>query len=156
MDRIGIDRRRLVFPGLAPVYQRMAPYAYTLVRFAAGAVMLPHGIPKLFGTFAPVLAKNVLAPLGFPAPLTVAYGLGALEVFGGTMLAFGLLTRPLALMFAVETAVIALFVALPKGYFYGAPGGGFEFPMILFILYVAVLMRGGGRWAIDNLVAREF
>ncbi|HKW52943.1 MAG TPA: hypothetical protein VJO12_04565 [Stellaceae bacterium] len=48
--------------------------------------------------------------------------------------------------------MIALFVAAPKGYFYSAPGGGFEFPMMLFIRYV----RGGGRWAIDNLIAREF
>lgn len=151
-----IDSRRLVFPGLAALYRQAAPYAHTLIRFAAGALMLPHGIPKLFGTFAPVLAKNVLAPLGFPAPVAVAYGLGALEVFGGTMLALGLLTRPLALMFAIETAVIAFFVAAPKGYFYSAPGGGFEYPMVLFILYVAILVRGGGRCAIDNLVAREF
>ncbi|HKW52942.1 MAG TPA: hypothetical protein VJO12_04560 [Stellaceae bacterium] len=69
-----IDSRRLVFPGLAALYRQAPPHAYTLVRFAAGAVMLPHGIPKLFGSFAPVLAKNVLAPLGFPAPLAVAYG----------------------------------------------------------------------------------
>lgn len=151
-----VDPRRLIFPGLAAFYRRLAPYAYTLVRFAAGAIMIPHGVPKLFGAFAPVLAKNVLTPLGFPAPLAWAYWLGTLEVFGGAMLALGLFTRPIALMFATETATIAIFVALPKGYFYSAPGGGFEYPLILFILYVAIVLCGGGRWAIDNIIAREF
>jgi putative oxidoreductase len=151
-----LDTRRLIFPRLARIYRSVAPYSYTLIRFAAGAIMIPHGVPKLFGTFAPVLAKNVLAPLGFPAPLAWAYWLGALEVFGGAMLALGLFTRPLALLFAFETAIIAFFVALPKGYFYSVPGGGFEYPQLLFILYVAIVLRGGERCAIDNIIAREF
>lgn len=150
-----IDPRRLMFPGLAGTYARLAPWGWTLVRVAAGAVMIPHAVPKLFGSFAPVLAKNVLAPLGFPAPLYWAYFLGGLELAGGALLALGLLTRPLAAAFAIETAVIALGVAWPKGWFYSAPGGGAEFPTLLFLLYVAILLRGPGRHSLDRALGRE-
>ncbi len=87
MTDIGINR--LYLPGLASTYDRLRPLAWPMLRIAAGLIMIPHGIPKLFGTFAPVLAKTVLAPLGFPEPLYVAYFLGALEIFGGSLLAAG-------------------------------------------------------------------
>jgi hypothetical protein len=77
---------KLVFPGLAAFYERAAPFGYPLIRIAAGAIIMPHAFPKLFGSFAPVLAKNVLAPLGFltfPDPLFWAYFLGGLELVGG-------------------------------------------------------------------------
>ncbi len=150
-----VDPQRLVFPGLAGSYERLAPWGWALARVAAGAIMIPHSLPKLFGSFAPVLAKNVLAPLGFPAPLYWAYFLGALELAGGALLALGLLTRPLAAAFAVETAIITLGVAWPKGWFYSAPGGGAEFPALLFLLYLAILLRGPGRYSLDRALGRE-
>ena len=151
----GVDARRLMFPGMARLYAAAEPWGDLWLRLVAGAIMIPHSVPKLFGTFAPVLAKNVLGPLGFPAPLAVAYGLGCLELGGGVLLMLGLLTRPLALAFAVETAVIAVAVAWPKGWFYSAPGGGAEFPFLLLAVYVAILLRGPGRYSIDRMASRE-
>jgi putative oxidoreductase len=154
-----IDTPRPAFGGLAGLYETMAPWGYPLLRFFAGLIMIPHAIPKLFGSFAPVLAKNVLAPLGFlnfPDPLFWAYFLGSLEIVGGTMLALGLLTRPLALAFAIETAIITWFVAVPKGWFYASPGGGAEFPFMLCVVYVAILCIGPGRCALDRIVAKRF
>jgi putative oxidoreductase len=153
-----IDTKRPVIGGLAGLYETIAPWGYPLLRFFAGAIMIPHSIPKLFGSFAPVLAKNVLAPLGFlnfPDPLFWAYFLGSLEIVGGTLLAVGLLTRPLALAFAIECAVITWFVAVPKGWVYSSPGGGAEFPFILTIVYLAILCIGPGRYALDRVVARR-
>ena len=119
-----IDSRRLMFPALAGLYRAAEPWGDLWLRVVAGGIMIPHAIPKLFGSFAPVLAKNVLGPLGFPGPLYWAYFLGVLELGGGVLLALGLLTRPLALAFAVETAIITLGVAWPKGWIYSVPGGG--------------------------------
>src|SRR5512136_99983 len=101
-----IDTNRLMFPGLAGLYESLAPYSYAIIRFAAGAVVIYHGYMKLFGGFAGPVAQNVLTPLGFPAPLAWAYFLGVLELFGGALLALGLFTRPLALAFAIQFAII--------------------------------------------------
>jgi putative oxidoreductase len=146
---------RLYLPGMAETYDRLRPLAWPMLRIATGLIMLPHGIPKLFGSFAPVLAKNVLAPLGFPAPLAVAYFLGALEIFGGIFVAAGFLTRLVALMFAVETAIIFVFVSLPKGWIYSVPGGGAEYPGLLFVLFLAFVFRGAGEFSIDAALKRE-
>jgi putative oxidoreductase len=153
MTRKGINR--LYLPALAMIYDRLAPMAWPMLRIAAGLIMIPHGIPKLFGSFAPVLAKNVLAPIGLPAPLALAYFLGALEIFGGILFAAGILTRLLALMFAVETAIILVFVSLPKGWIYSAPGGGAEFPGLLFVLYLAFVFKGAGGCSIDGVLKHE-
>ena len=81
---------------------------------------------KLFGGFAGPVAQNVLTPLGFPRPLAWAYFLGVLEFFGGAALAVGFLTRPLALMFAVQMAIVTYWHA-GNGYFFSSPRGGWEF-----------------------------
>jgi len=64
---------------------------------------------------------------------------------GGVLLALGVITRPLALAFAVETAIITAAVAWPKGWIYSVPGGGAEFPFLLFAVYVAILLRENTR-----------
>jgi len=42
---------QLFIPGLRPFYDAVAPFVYPLVRFAAGAVLVPHGCQKLLGLF---------------------------------------------------------------------------------------------------------
>jgi uncharacterized membrane protein YphA (DoxX/SURF4 family) len=106
-----IDTKRLIFPALGGIYQSIAPYSYAIIRFCAGAIVIYHGYMKLFGGFAGPVAQNVLTPLGFPAPLAWAYFLGILEFFGGAALAVGFLTRPLALMFTVQMAIVTYWLA---------------------------------------------
>jgi hypothetical protein len=48
-----IDKTRLIWPGLAPLYESIAPYSYALIRFGAGAVIFYHGFAKLFRGLAP-------------------------------------------------------------------------------------------------------
>jgi putative oxidoreductase len=38
------EETRLVFPGVAGFYQRFSPYSYALIRFATGAILVPHGV----------------------------------------------------------------------------------------------------------------
>jgi hypothetical protein len=47
-----IDSKRLIWPGLAGLYQSISPYSYAIIRFAAGAVVIYHGYAKLFLGFA--------------------------------------------------------------------------------------------------------
>ena len=65
------------------------------------------------------------------------------------------MTRLLALMFACETAIIFVFVSLPKGCVYSQPGGGAEFPALLTVLYLAVLFKGANNFSIDAALRRE-
>ena len=150
-----IDTNRLIFPALGGLYQSIAPYSYAIIRFCAGAIVIYHGYMKLFGGFAGPVAQNVLTPLGFPAPLAWAYFLGVLEFFGGAALAVGFLTRPLALMFTVQMAIVTYWHA-GNGYFFSSPRGGWEFPLLLTILYAAIFFRGAGRCAVDRMIGKEF
>src|ERR1700722_12372773 len=101
---------KLYFPRLSDFYQSVAPFGYPLLRFAAGAILVPHGWAKLFGGFAPFVADRVLAPLGLPAPYVWVYFLGILETIGAIALALGLFTRLIAAMFVVEMLVITFAV----------------------------------------------
>src|SRR5262249_9320848 len=149
-----IDRKRLIFPALGDLYDSIAPYSYAIIRFCAGAIVIYHGYMKLFAGFARPVAQNVLTPLGFPAPTAWAYFLGVLEFFGGPALALGVLTRPLALMFTVEFGIITYWHG-GHGYFFSSPRGGWEFPLLLTIIYAAIFFRGGGRCSIDRMLGKE-
>jgi putative oxidoreductase len=150
-----IDKKRLIWPGLAGLYESIAPYSYALIRFGAGAIFMYHGYAKLFLGFAPVVAKNTLTPMGFPIPEVLAYGLGILELFGGAALALGLLTRPIALLFAIEMIFVVIW-HFPNGYFFSAPRGGYSFPLIMLLIYVAIFFRGAGRCSLDRMIGKEF
>lgn len=150
-----IEPGRLVVPGLAALYQRFSPLSYPVMRFIAGAILIPHGYGKLFGGFAPLVANNILSKLGFPVPIAWAYLLGILEVVGGAMLAIGFLTRPVAVLLVIEFIVITFFWNFQFGFAFNAQGGGFEYPLVLLILYLAIFFRGGGRYSLDRLIGRE-
>ena len=149
-----IDSQRLVWPGLAGLYQAISPYSYAIIRFAAGAVVVYHGYAKLFLGFAPAVAQHVLMPMGFPVPTAWAYLLGIVEFFGGIALALGLFVRPIALFLAIQMLFVIKWHA-HNGYFFTAPHGGWEFPLLLFLLYFAIFFRGAGRCAIDRAIGKE-
>lgn len=146
---------RLFFPGLAGLYATVAPWGYPLIRFAAGAIIIYHGYAKLFLGVAPLVAKNVIAELGFPAPLAVTYFLALLEFAGGALLALGLFVRPLALMLSVEFLFIVGW-HFSNGYFFSAPRGGYEYPLLLLLTYIGIFFRGPGECSLDRAIGKEF
>jgi len=150
------DARKLYLPGFAGLHRALAPYGYVVIRVAAGLILVPHGWGKLFGGAAPFVATNVIAKLGFPAPLALAYFLGILEFFGGIALAAGFLTRPIALMLTVEFAIVGFGWHIHNGYAFSAPHGGLEYPMFLMFIYFGILLRGSDRCSIDSLIGKEF
>jgi putative oxidoreductase len=147
---------KLYFPGLAGLYAAIQPYGYPVIRFAAGATLLPHGWSKLFGPLAPIIATRLLGPMGFPAPLAWAYFIGLLEFVGAAMLALGLFTRPIAAMLTVEMAIISFVVLFPHGFGGNAQGAGYEFSLVMMAIYLGIFMRGSDRCSIDRMIGREF
>jgi putative oxidoreductase len=150
-----IDSKRLIWPGLAGLYQSISPYSYAIIRFAAGAVLIYHGYAKLFLGFASIVSRNIIGPMGFPAPLAWTYFVALLEMFGGIALAIGLLTRPIALLLAIEFLFITIY-SYSHGYFFTSKGGGYEYPLLLLVIYAAIFFRGAGRCSLDRMLGREF
>jgi uncharacterized membrane protein YphA (DoxX/SURF4 family) len=52
--------------------------------------------------------------------------------------------------------VITFFWNFRFGFAFTAQGGGFEYPLVLLVTYVAVLFRGGGRYSLDRKLSWEF
>jgi putative oxidoreductase len=74
---------------------------------------------------------------------------------GGAALAFGLLSRPMTLLFAIEM-IFSVILHYRNGYTFAAPGGGYEFPLIMLLIYIAIFFRGAGRCSLDRLFGKEF
>ena len=67
-----IDRTRLIVPGMAGVYQRFAPYSYAFMRFVTGAILVPHGIQKVFTGSIDRFTTNI-GGKGIPFPLSLIH-----------------------------------------------------------------------------------
>jgi putative oxidoreductase len=145
----------LLIPGLAGLYASVSPYSYAIIRFCAGAILIYHGYGKLFAGGVAGLAQHVIMVIGLPEPMAWAYFIGILEFFGGAALAAGFLTRPIALMLTVEFIVITYWHA-GNGYSFGSPHGGYEYPLLLTVIYAAIFFRGAGRCSIDRMIGKEF
>ena len=147
------DEPKLVFPPLGGLYRRFSPFSYAFMRFAIGAVLVPHGIQKVF--FVPVskFAPNIAAK-GLPFAEALTY----LTYFAGSVaaacLAVGLLTRIAAAVIGIEMLVIIFVFQWQFGYFWTARG--YEYALLWSLLCIAIFFKGGGRYSIDHMIGREF
>jgi len=87
-----------------------APAATILLRVMAGSVFLWEGVMKFV---FPNQGVGRFTKLGFPAPHFLATGDGWFEIIGGTLLIVGLLTRPVAILFAIEMLVAMASTKIP-------------------------------------------
>ena len=148
--------RKLIIPALGAIYDALGPWAYPLLRFAAGAILMVHGYVKLFSGGAALVAEKILPNLGFYPPLAWAYWLGILELVGGAMIAVGLLTRPIAFMLGVEFFIITFGWNFRFGFSFTSPGGGYEYPLLFLVVLAGIFVRGGGCHSLDRRIGKEF
>jgi putative oxidoreductase len=134
-----------LIPALA-WYRPFEPFALAYIRFCAGALIVPHGIDRLF--FSGV--NRELGLLGGVSSLA-----GAVELIGGLLLAVGLFTRPAALLLAIEWAIVAAAVPVRPGQSWMLLGGTPHHPAYLAAICFAFIFAGGGRYSIDRLLGRE-
>jgi len=152
MSDESVDPKRLVFPGLAGLYQAGAPFAYAFMRFCTGAVLVPHGIQKLMALPPDRYAANI-AQHGFPLPMLLAWLVVLTESFGAAGVAIGLFTRFCAAAIWIEMAVIIIFYQSQYGYFWTQRG--IEYALLWLLLCIAIFFRGGGRYSVDHYIGRE-
>lgn len=152
MSEESVDPKRLVFPGLAGLYQAGSPFAYAFMRFCTGAVLVPHGIQKLMVLPPTRYAENI-AQHGIPMAMLFAWLLVLTESFAAAGLAVGLFTRFCAAAIWIEMAVIIILFQWQFGYFW--TNRGFEYALLWLLLCTAIFFRGGGRYSIDHYLGRE-
>ena len=150
-----LERPRYVVPALGGLYAALETYSWPLVRAATGLFFLPHGMQKLFGAWGGDILKTAagFAREGLNPALFWAYYIGCLEFFGGLCLILGLLTRPVAALFAGFMLVAAFHVHMPIGWFW--TGRGMELPFYLLLVCLAIVIRGGGPLSLDRAFGRE-
>jgi putative oxidoreductase len=148
-----IDAKRLIFPGLAPLYRSLSPYAYAFMRFSTGAVLVPHGVQKVFFFTIDRYATQI-ASHGLPLPTLLAYLTFFTELVAAACLAVGLFTRIAAAMIWIEMAVIIAVFQWQFGYFW--TNRGIEYALLWLLLCTAIFFKGGGRYSLDRLLGKEF
>jgi putative oxidoreductase len=142
---------RLIFPGLSAFYATMAPIVYALTRFAIGCIVFVHGWGKLMTGYTGI--ATYFGRIGLPAPSVLAGCAIFLETVGAACVAVGLLTRFFAAGLAIEMLIALLAVHLAKGFGVGA--GGYEYVLLLGIVFFAIAIRGGGPYSVDAKIGKE-
>jgi putative oxidoreductase len=129
-----------------------------VARVALGVVIFPHGAQKLLGWFGGGgFSSNMdgFASMGIPVPL--AFLAIVAESAGSVGLLLGCLTRVAAFGVLCNMVTAAVMVSAPHGFFmnwYGnQKGEGFEFHILAAGLAIVAIIRGGGAWSVDRLLA---
>jgi putative oxidoreductase len=119
-----------------------AGWTHALLRVGAGLLFLMHGVPKLFGWF------GGMGPDGGAAELVSLFGLaGLLEVVGGLAIVLGVLTRPVAIVLALEMLVAYFYAHAPQGPIPYVNGG--ELAVLYFFVWVFLAGNGAGPASVD-------
>lgn len=135
--------------------------AALLLRFTLAVVMFPHGAQKLLGWFG---GYGFAGTVGFftgtmGIPWILAVGVVLTEFFAPLLLVIGLFTRPAAIALGTVMTVAMITVSAQFGFFMNWSGNqkgeGIEFALLYIGGALALLVLGGGRWALDRLFVRH-
>jgi putative oxidoreductase len=125
--------------------------ALAIVRIATAVIFIAHGWQKVF-QFGIGGVTQGFTQMGIPLPGISAPLVAFLELVGGTLLLVGLLTRPLALLLAIDMLGAIFLVHFKNGFFLP---NGFEFTFILLATSLALVVAGAGAYSLDALIANR-
>jgi putative oxidoreductase len=118
-----------------------------LLRVIAGlALAFAHGLGKVPPSDSFV---GWVGSMGMPAPGVLAWLSATAEFGGGLLLAFGLLTRPAALLVCGNMLIVTLVAHA------GDPFGDREKAVLFGAIALLYLLAGAGRYSLDALIRRK-
>ncbi len=130
-----------------------------VLRVLLGLVFFPHGMQKLTTMFG---GYGFTGTMGFftdkmGIPMLLAFLAIMAEGLGWIGLIAGLLTRVAAFGIAVNMAVAVYMIHWQNGFFMNwlnnQKGEGFEYHILVIAIAIAIMIKGGGRWSIDKMIA---
>src|ERR1700676_4675485 len=119
-----------------------APRVLSLLRIVLGLVLLQYGLAKLLGW--PVV--KMFEGLPWLSLYAIA---GMFELVGGTLLALGLFTRPVAFILSGEMAAAYFIDPFPHSFFPILNEG--DLPVSLCFTFLCLSFAGGGPLSLDAL-----
>jgi putative oxidoreductase len=143
------------------LFQTQDDVVSLILRLFLGVVFFPHGMQKLLGWFGGYGFTGTMGfftgTLGVPALFAVlailAEGLGCLGLI------FGFLTRVAAFGIATNMAVAVYMIHFKYGFYMNwtgkQAGEGIEYHLLVIAIAIALMIRGGGKWSIDNMIAEK-
>jgi putative oxidoreductase len=153
MSMFGGSGPRPMIPALSRMYPQAEQWGYLLLRVVAGAMLVPHGWPKLMAGPA-AIAAGAMKRRGIEPAYAVALIAIFLEIVGAACIVLGLLTRPVALLLVIEFVIITYSHLTMGGWGVGVQGA--EFAFLWMIVFVYILARGGGQYSVDAKLGKEF
>lgn len=133
--------------------------AATIARLALGAMIIPHGMQLLLGSFGgPGFRASMAGFTSMGIPAFLAFLAIVAQFFGGIALLLGLLGRVAALGIGVVMVVAVITVHAQHGFFMNwagtLPAGaeGWEFHLLAIALSLVVAIQGSGAWSIDRIL----
>ena len=140
-------------PALGGFYASLDQYAATMLRVVMGAMLIPHGMQKLFGSLGgPGMARMaaIMDQIGYHPGTLWAWLIALTEFVGGILLILGLFTRPVAFILAGDMAVAYFMAHAPRGFFPISMGGnGGELAIMFCFVFLYLMVAGAGAWSVD-------
>ena len=124
--------------------------------------MFAHGAQKFLGWFGGFGFEATMASFTqkMELPWLVAFLVIIGESLGSIALGVGLFTRFMAASYIVIMLGAIATVHWPHGFFMNwlgqQQGEGFEFHLLVITMSAALVIIGGGKWALDSMIARRF
>ena len=148
--------QRYYIPALGNLYASFESLALPILRAGMGIILMAHGSQKLFGMFGGMGLNGNAAlfdKLGYHPGMFWGTLVGCTEFFGGALLLIGLFTRPAALAVAVFMIFSIQFTSA-KGFYWTQ--GGMEYSILILLVALTFLIRGGGNYSADQAIGKEF
>ena len=137
---------------LSKIIATSATWFTVPVRLALAAVMIAHGAQKVLGTFSGSGFTKYISgdtPFAFMRPAWLWLAAAALsELVGGLLVGIGFLTRVGAFFIACTMLTAVVGVHWSGGFF--AANRGYEYPLSLMAMAIALLIAGGGQASVDR------